>query len=102
MPDDSVEEAGQIELHSFVNKSGLKSIGGNIYVETEISGPANQGIPGEGVLGTITHKHLETSNVSPVNELVQLIKTQRAFEMNSQTIQAADELLQTVGNLRRF
>ncbi|MGB0767137.1 MAG: flagellar basal body rod C-terminal domain-containing protein, partial [Phycisphaeraceae bacterium] len=57
---------------------------------------------GEGVLGTIKHKHLETSNVSPVNELVSLIKTQRAFEMNSQTIQAADELLQTVGNLRRF
>lgn len=102
MPDNSVEEVGQIELHSFVNKTGLKSIGGNIYVETEISGPANQGIPGEGVLGTIKHKFLETSNVSPVNELVSLIKTQRAFEMNSQTIQAADELLQTVGNLRRF
>ncbi len=102
LPDNSVEEVGQVELHSFVNKSGLKSIGGNIYVETEISGPANQGIPGEGVLGTIKHKHLETSNVSPVNELVSLIKTQRAFEMNSQTIQAADELLQTVGNLRRF
>ena len=102
LPDNSTQEVGQIELHSFVNKAGLKSIGGNIYVETEISGPANQGVPGEGVLGTIKHKHLETSNVSPVNELVSLIKTQRAFEMNSQTIQAADELLQTVGNLRRF
>lgn len=102
LPDNSTQEVGQIELHSFVNKAGLKSIGGNIYVESEISGPPNQGIPGEGVLGTIKHRHLETSNVSPVNELVSLIKTQRAFEMNSQTIQAADELLQTVGNLRRF
>jgi flagellar basal-body rod protein FlgG len=102
MPDNTEQEVGQVELHSFVNKGGLKSIGGNIYVETEISGPATRGIPGEGVLGTITHQFLETSNVSPVNELVSLIKTQRAFEMNSQTIQAADELLQTVGNLRRF
>jgi len=102
MPDNSVEEVGQLELHSFVNKAGLRSIGGNIYVESEISGPSTAGTPGEGVLGTIKHKHLETSNVSPVNELVSLIKTQRAFEMNSQTIQAADELLQTVGNLRRF
>lgn len=100
--DASTQEFGPIELHSFVNKSGLRSIGGNVYVETEISGPANQGTPGEGVFGTINHRQLETSNVSPVNELVSLIKTQRAFEMNSQTIQAADELLQTVGNLRRF
>ena len=102
LPDSSTTELGQLELHSFVNKSGLKSIGGNIYVETEISGPVVSGQPGEGNFGTIKHKHLETSNVSPVNELVNLIKTQRAFEMNSQTIQAADELLQTVGNLRRF
>lgn len=102
LEDQSTQELGQIQLHTFMNKSGLRSIGGNIYVETEISGPAVTGLPGDGSFGTIKHKHLETSNVSPVNELVQLIKTQRAFEMNSQTIQAADELLQTVGNLRRF
>ena len=102
MPDNSEQNLGQIELHTFVNKAGLRSIGGNIYVETEISGPANSGTPGEGVIGTIMQNHLESSNVDPVTELVSLIKTQRAFEMNSQTIQAADELLQTVGNLRRF
>lgn len=102
LPDNSVSEIGQIELHSFVNKAGLKSIGGNIYVETEISGPVVSGTPGEGVFGTIIQNQLEQSNVNPVDQLVQLIKTQRAFEMNSQTIQAADELLQTVGNLRRF
>ena len=100
--DNSETNLGQIELHSFVNPTGLRSIGGNIFVETEISGPATQGVPGEGVLGTIMQNHLESSNVDPVTELVSLIKTQRAFEMNSQTIQAADELLQTVGNLRRF
>jgi len=102
MPDNTVQQVGQIELHTFVNKSGLRSIGGNIYVETEISGAPITGTPGEGVFGTIKQNQLEQSNVNPVTELVQLIKTQRAFEMNSQTIQAADELLQTVGNLRRF
>ncbi|MFN3168663.1 MAG: flagellar basal-body rod protein FlgG [Phycisphaeraceae bacterium] len=102
LPDNTISPLGEIELHTFVNKAGLKSIGGNIYVETEISGPAVTGTPGEGVFGTVKQKQLETSNVNPVTELVSLIKTQRAFEMNSQTIQAADELLQTVGNLRRF
>ena len=102
LPDGSTTQLGEIELHTFVNRSGLKSIGGNIYVETEISGPAVAGTPGEGVFGTIKQNQLESSNVNPVTELVSLIKTQRAFEMNSQTIQAADELLQTVGNLRRF
>ena len=102
MSDGTEQEVAQLELHTFINKNGLQSIGGNIFVETEISGPPTPGIPGEGSIGKIVHKFLETSNVSPVNELVSLIKTQRAFEMNSQTIQAADELLQTVGNLRRF
>lgn len=101
-PDNTISAIGQIELHTFVNRAGLKSIGGNIYVETEISGPVVTGNPGEGVFGTIKQKQLESSNVNPVTELVSLIKTQRAFEMNSQTIQAADELLKTVGNLRRF
>ena len=100
-PDGSVTNAGQLELSTFVNREGLKSIGGNIYVPTEASGPAIAGAPGEGSLGTILQGHLESSNVDPVTELVDLIKTQRAFEMNSQTIQAADEVLQVVGNLRR-
>lgn len=102
LPDNSVNQIGQIQLHTFVNKTGLQSIGGNIFVETEISGPVVSGVPGDISFGTLVQNQLEQSNVSPVNQLVQLIKTQRAFEMNSQTIQAADELLQTVGNLRRF
>jgi len=99
--DGSISQAGQLNLASFVNMEGLKSIGGNIYVESEASGPPIIGIPGEGNRGTILQGHLESSNVDPVIELVALIKTQRAFEMNSQTIQAADEILQVVGNLRR-
>ncbi len=95
-------ELGQVEIATFVNRAGLESIGGNIFVETTASGAPITGTPGEGTLGTILHKFLESSNVDPVIELVSLIKTQRAFEMNSQTIQAADEALQVIGNLSRF
>lgn len=100
-PDNTSSIVGQLQLSTFINKQGLKSVGGNIYVETDASGPPIQGSPGEGSLGTILQGHLENSNVDPVSELVSLIKTQRAFEMNSQTIQAADEVLQVVGSLRR-
>ena len=95
-------EVGQIELANFVNPAGLKAKGGNIYVETPASGPPIEGVPGEGTLGTIKQNTLEGSNVDPVKELVDLIKAQRAFEFNSQSIQAADQALQTIGNLSRF
>lgn len=101
LPDGSQSNVGQLQLTNFVNNEGLKSVGGNVYVETEASGPPIQGNPGQGSLGELQQGHLENSNVDPVKELVALIKTQRAFEMNSQTIQAADEVLQVVGNLRR-
>jgi flagellar basal-body rod protein FlgG len=94
-------DLGQIQLTSFVNPNGLESIGGNIYVETPASGQPIEGTPGQGAFGTILQGHLESSNVDPVTELVSLIKTQRAFEMNSQTIQAADQTLQVISNLRR-
>ena len=96
------EELGQLELATFVNRGGLESIGGNVFIETTASGPPIEGEPGSGRLGTILSKSLESSNVDPVNELVGLIKTQRAFEMNSQSIQAADQALQVIGNLTRF
>ncbi|MEO1236306.1 MAG: flagellar basal-body rod protein FlgG [Planctomycetota bacterium] len=99
--DGSSSDVGQLQLTTFVNKEGLKSVGGNIYVETEASGPPISGNPGDGSLGTLLQGHLENSNVDPVTELVSLIRTQRAFELNSQTIEAADEVLQVVGNLRR-
>ena len=94
-------EIGQIELANFVNPPGLKPIGGNLFVETAASGPPIVGVPGEGSFGTLMQNFLEASNVDPVKELVALIKTQRAFEMNSQTVQAADQTLQVIANLRR-
>jgi flagellar basal-body rod protein FlgG len=93
---------GQLEITTFVNHAGLESIGGNIFIESIASGQPITGTPGDTNLGTIMHKFLESSNVDPVIELVTLIKTQRAFEMNSQTIKAADEALQVIGNLSRF
>jgi len=99
--DTDATEVGQLAFSTFVNREGLKSIGGNVYVETAASGPPIQGTPGEGGFGTVLQGHLENSNVNPVTELVGLIRTQRAFEMNSQSIEAADEVMQTVGQLGR-
>ena len=95
-------EVGQIEISTFVNPKGLRAIGENVFVETEASGPPIVAIPGEAGAGTIKQGFLEGSNVNAVRELVELINTQRAFEMNSQSIQAADEAMQVVANLRRF
>jgi len=94
--------AGQLQLSQFVNPNGLKLLGGSLYTETEASGPPTTTDPGEEGAGMILQGFLEASNVDPVKELVTLIKTQRAFELNSQSIQTADQALQTIGNLRRF
>lgn len=93
---------GQIELARFVNPEGLKQIGRNLYVETDASGTAVTGPPQTDGLGSITQGALEMSNVDPVRELIDLITTQRAFELNSQSIKSADETLQIISNLRRF
>ena len=98
---EQAEVLGEIQLANFVNPAGLEQRGGNIYFSTAASGPPIEGTPGEDTFGTIGQGYLEGSNVDPVKELVSLITTQRAFEMNSQSIQAADQLLQVVGNLRR-
>jgi flagellar basal-body rod protein FlgG len=96
------QELGTIELAVFINPAGLKQIGENLYLPSAASGEAQLGEPREGIRGALRQGFLEGSNVDPVVELVNLIKTQRAFELNSQSIQAADEVLQTVGQLRRF
>ncbi len=96
------EEVGTIELARFINPSGLKQIGENLFLPSAASGDPTVGNPGEGGRGILRQRFLEGSNVDPVTELVNLIRTQRAFEFNSQAIQAADEALQVVGNLRRF
>jgi len=98
----SKSTAGQLRLNQFVNPQGLKLLGGSIYLESPASGDPIETLPGESGAGIILQNYLEGSNVDPVKELVSLIKTQRAFELNSQSIQTADQALQTIGNLRRF
>jgi flagellar basal-body rod protein FlgG len=92
---------GQIELARFVNPEGLKQIGRNLYIETDASGTPVTGSPQTDGMGAINQGSLEMSNVDPVRELIDLITTQRAFELNSQSIQSADESLQVVSNIRR-
>lgn len=99
--DPAGQNLGDITLANFINPGGLQSIGGNIFIPSEASGPALEGQPGSATFGKLVQGFLESSNVDPVTELVGLIRTQRAFEMNSQTIQAADDVLQVIANLRR-
>jgi flagellar basal-body rod protein FlgG len=99
--DDQTTSVGQLEITQFINPQGLKLLGGSIYLKTEASGEPIDSKPGEDGAGTVLQGFLEGSNVDPVKELVTLIKTQRAFELNSQSIQTADQALQTIGNLRR-
>lgn len=95
-------KVGELQLFQFVNPQGLHLLGGSLYQQTEASGAPLQSKPGENGAGQVLQGFLESSNVDPVKELVTLIKTQRAFELNSQSIQTADQALQTIGNLRRF
>ncbi|MFG0305993.1 MAG: flagellar basal-body rod protein FlgG [Phycisphaerales bacterium JB040] len=95
------QEVGQIELANFVNPAGLKQIGSNLWAESTASGPPIEGNPTEENRGGILQGMLERSNVDPTRELIGLITTQRAFEMNSQSIRAADETLRAIGQLRR-
>lgn len=93
--------AGQVELAIFVNPTGLSQAGSNLWVESAASGPPITGNPGSENFGSILGGMLEGSNVDPAIELIELIRTQRAFEMNSQSIQAADETLRAIAQLRR-
>jgi flagellar basal-body rod protein FlgG len=91
---------GQIPLFTFTNSVGLKSMGGNLYTATRSSGPAIQNVAGQNNAGTIMQGALESSNVNIMSEMTQLIKAQRAFEMNSKVMGIADQMLQTVNNIR--
>ena len=94
-------EAGQLELATFINPAGLEQLGENLYGETVASGPPNTGVPSLDDRGSLIQGSLESSNVDPTRELIELIRVQRAFEMNSQSIRAADDTLRAVGQLRR-
>jgi flagellar basal-body rod protein FlgG len=98
----TLNQVGQVQLYNFQNPEGLLKLGENLYQDTPASGTALSGTAGQNGLGAIRQGSLEASNVEPVNELIDLITTQRSFELNSQTVQAGDQVLQLIGNLRRF
>jgi len=91
-------EVGSIQLADFVNPSGLQAIGNNLFIESGASGSPQTGTPGLTGLGTLIQSSLEGSNVNTVEELVKMIETQRAYEMNSKAISTADQMLQYATN----
>ncbi len=91
----------QLTLARFANPSGLSSLGGNLYSENAASGPAETGQPGGQGFGSVMQGYTETSNVNIVEEMVNLIVAQRAYEVNSKAIQASDEMLQNINQLKR-
>lgn len=92
---------GQIELATFINKSGLQAIGDNLYLETPASGTPQSGTPGVEGFGDLLQGSIEQANVEAVSEITDLIAAQRAYEMNSKVIAAADQMLQTSANMMR-
>lgn len=87
------QEIGQITLVTFINPVGLQSMGDNLYQETAASGPPNENLPGFNGAGTLRQGYIETSNVNVVEEMVNMITTQRAYEINSRAVQTSDEML---------
>jgi flagellar basal-body rod protein FlgG len=96
----NAQTVGQLELGSFPNPAGLQALGDNLYSQTEASGTATTGNPGATGFGTLQQGFLETSNVDIVTQITDLITAQRAYEMNSKVITAANEMQQTLTNLR--
>ena len=94
-------EVGQIELAQFVNPGGLKAIGKNLFLPTGSSGDPTTGNPGSEGLGSINQGFIELSNVNVVEEMVNMIVSQRAYELNSKVIQSADEMLALANNIKR-
>ena len=98
---DGATQSSQVEINRFVNPGGLKAIGRNLFVETEASGAPQTGTPDEENFGALQQGFLEKSNVSVVNEMVDMIVAQRAFETNSKAIQTSDQMLSQVNQLKR-
>lgn len=94
-------DVGQLQLFRFPNSVGLQAEGDNLFVQTNASGEAFGGRPGFAGFGDTRHKFLEMSNVSVVNEMVQMIVAQRAYEFNSKAVQTSDNMLSTAVNLKR-
>lgn len=97
----SGNQSFRVQLVRFANPSGLQSLGRNLFKETTASGPAELGNPGENGIGQLQQGYLEMSNVKVVEEMVNMIVAQRAYEVNSRAVQASDEMMQMSNNLRR-
>jgi|SRR5215472_170719 flagellar basal-body rod protein FlgG len=95
----ALQTLGQLELDRFPNEGGLNAVGGNLLLETASSGAPQAGVPGSTGYGTIQQGYLEASNVDPVSAITSLITAQRAYEMNSKVITAADNMLQQTANM---
>src|SRR6185312_374460 len=92
-------QVGQLSLSTFVNPAGLQSIGDNLYLETSASGMRNESTPGLNGAGRLDQGYVETSNVNVVEEMVSMIQTQRAYEINSKAVQTSDEMLAKLSQL---
>ncbi|MDZ7753491.1 MAG: flagellar basal-body rod protein FlgG [Gammaproteobacteria bacterium] len=92
--DTAPTEIGEIQLTEFINPAGLQPIGDNLFMETASSGAPQQGVPGEDSRGQLIQGALESSNVNTVEELVNMIEAQRAYEMNAKAISTADQMLE--------
>ncbi|MCC8421694.1 flagellar basal-body rod protein FlgG [Photorhabdus thracensis] len=93
------QQVGQFTLTTFINDSGLESIGENLYLETNSSGVPIENTPGINGAGLLVHKYVETSNVNIAEELVNMIQTQRAYEVNSKAVSTSDQMLQKLTQL---
>jgi flagellar basal-body rod protein FlgG len=94
------QNLGQLEMSTFINDNGLEAEGNNLFKETTASGAPTVGVAGQTGFGTILQGYLEGSNVNVVSEITNLIQAQRAYEMNSKSIETADQMLQTITQLR--
>lgn len=99
--DPEPQEIGQVELAKFVNPAGLRALGGNAYEETSASGSPIIGFPGDEGFGVVLQGFLEKSNVDVVQEMINMIIAQRAYEINSKAVKTADDMLAVANNLRR-
>ncbi len=101
LADGTSQSGGQFQLARFPNPGGLRALGGNVFQQTEASGQAEIGVPGENGFGSLEQGYLEMSNVNVVQEMVNMIVAQRAYEINSKAIQTSDSMLGIINQLKR-
>ena len=98
--DPNAVELGQLTLNTFVNAAGMRATGNNLLLATEASGDAQVGVPGDPGVGLVRQGYVETSNVDVIRQITDLIQAQRAYEMNSKSIETADQMLNAANQVR--